>query len=145
MRPIIGCHLAVLIIIHGGFLVDYTQGRDLISENLENENGLKYIRRKRNSRTHAAPEFTKYHVIHPKVYHTVKKHEIDLKQANQKKKSQKDAQIQDLNDLTLKFQSEGQNFVVDLHLNHQLIPDGYFQKYHKEVGAIIRIDIYNFR
>ena len=67
-----------------------------------------------------------------------------MKQANQKKKSQKDAQIQDLNDLTLKFQSEGQNFVVDLHLNHQLIPDGYFQKYHKEVGAIIRIDIYNF-
>ena len=145
MRPIIGCHLAVLIIIHGGFLVDCTQGRDLISENLENENGLKYIRRKRNSRTHAAPEFTKYHVIHPKVYHTVKKHEIDLKQANQKKKSQKDAQIQDLNDLTLKFQSEGQNFIIDLHLNHQLIPDGYFQKYHKEVRAILRLNIYNFR
>ena len=66
----------------------------------------------------------------------MQKHEIDLKQSTQKKTTQRDAQIHDLNDLTLTFQSEGQNFIVDLHLNHQLIPDGYFQKYHKEVRSI---------
>ena len=136
MRPIIGCHLAVLIIIHGGFLGDCTQGRERVLEKSEDENELKYIQRKRNSGTHAAPEFSKYHVIHPKVYHTVQKHEIDLKQVTQKKTTQRDAKIHDLNDLTLTFQSEGQNFIVDLHLNHQLIPDGYFQKYHKEVSSI---------
>ena len=38
--------------------------------------------------------------------------------------------------LTVAWDIEGEDYVLDLKLNRDLIPDNYFQKYHHEVNQL---------
>ena len=104
---------------------------------------LKYIRRKRNvlDKPEPAPEFSSHTVIQPKVFDTREKQEIDLQKLDVEKVQNGTSHSQHLDDLTIAFASKGQKYIVDLQLNHHLIPNGYFQKFHKEVCAKILCNV----
>lgn len=134
MRPLFGLHVALIFIINGSFVSSVSDGPSHFAANAQNEESLKYIRRKRNSFTNSAPEFTSHFIIQPKVYHVREKREVDVQNVSPKRDKRNGTIVENINDLMVSFKSEGQEYVVDLQLNHQLIPRGYFQKYHKEVG-----------
>ena len=126
MQPLIGLHLALLVFL--GWISSSNASSNNFGEKSDN---LKYIKRKRNADTNSATEFSKFSVIQPKVYHARNKREIKVDNINPKRDNDT---IENIDDLILTFSSGGQNYIVDLQLNHQLIPHGYFQKYHKEVS-----------
>ena len=126
MQPLIGLHLALLVFL------GWISSSNALSNNFgEKSDNLKYIKRKRSADTNSATEFSKFSVIQPKVYHSRNKREIKVDNINPKRDNDT---IENIDDLILTFSSGGQNYIVDLQLNHQLIPQGYFQKYHKEVS-----------
>jgi hypothetical protein len=52
-------------------------------------------------------------------------------------RSDDDTSQRHIDHLTVTFEGEDERqFVLDLQLNRQLIPDNYFQKTHKQVGRI---------
>ena len=105
------------------------------------EGSLKYIRRKRNvNDAEPSPEFSSYFLIQPKVYHAREKREIDVKNLSPKRDKKQNSTIANniINDLVITFTSRDQEYIVDLQLNHQLIPTNYFQKYHKEVSFMFK-------
>ena len=105
-------------------------------KNLEEEGGLKYIRRKRNlNDAEPSPEFSSYFIIQPKVYHAREKREIDVENVSPSIRSQNQTKAEEIDHLTVSFTSRGKEYVVDLQLNRQLIPLNYFQKYHKKVSS----------
>ena len=128
MQPSIGLHVALIILIHGGSLASHLRTN-------HQDDGLKYIKRKRNDITNSAPEFATYNAIQPKVYHVREKREIDVENVSPSIKSQNQTKAEEIDDLTVSFTSRGKEYVVDLQLNRQLIPLNYFQKYHKKVSS----------
>ena len=135
MRPSIGLHLALLI-IHGWIIVASIVPDSQLPTISKDKEDLKYIKRKRNSTTNSASEFVTYNVIQPKIYHVQEKREIDISNIHPKTKNKNSTVVQNINDLTITFISGDQEYIVDLQLNHQLIPKGYFQKYHKKVSGL---------
>ena len=134
MQPLFGLHLALIFILNVGVGSPGSASPAHVTMNIQDEKSMKYIRRKRNTNTNSVPEFSSYSVIQPKVYCVRKKREVDIQNLNRKSKS-----VENLNDLTVSFTSRRQDYVIDLRLNHQLIPHGYFQKYHRQV-IIFKID-----
>ena len=126
MQPLIGLHLALLVLL--GWITSNNASSNNFGEKSDN---LKYIKRKRNVDTNSATEFSKFSQIQPEVYHVRDKREIKVDNINPKRDN---GTIENINDLILTFSSGGKNYIVDLQLNHQLIPHGYFQKYHKDVS-----------
>ena len=139
MRPSIGLHLA-LIIIHGGILVSSSVLASQLPTISQDEKNLKYIKRKRNSTTNSASEFVTYNVIQPKIYHVQEQREIDISNIHPKAKNRNSTVVQNINELTITFMSGNLEYIVDLQINHQLIPKGYFQKYHKKVSFFINFN-----
>ena len=126
MQPLIGLHLALLVLL--GWITSSNASSNNFGEKSDN---LKYIKRKRNVVTNSATEFSKFSEIQPEVYHVRDKREIKVDNIHPKRDNDT---IENIDDLILTFSSGGQNYIVDLQLNRQLIPHGYFQKYHKEVS-----------
>ena len=141
MRLIFELQLAHTFILLGclalaGVSAESSQPR----KNLEEEGALKYIRRKRNlNDAEPSPEFSSYFIVEPKVYHAREKREIDVKNLSPKKDEKPNSTIANnsINDLVITFTSGNQEYMVDLQLNHQLIPTNYFQKYHKKVSLCL--------
>ena len=131
MQPLIGLHLALLIFL--GWVSTCNASTNNFREKSDN---LRYIKRKRNAVTNSATEFSKFNVIQPQVYHVREKRELKTDNIHPKRDNDS-IPIENINDLILTFSSGGQKYVVDLKLNHQLIPHGYFQKYHKKVSQKI--------
>ena len=129
MQPLIGLHLALFIFL--GWISTCNGSTNNFREKSDN---LKYIKRKRNTVANSATEFLKFNVIHPQIYHVREKRELKVENIHPKR-SNDTIPIENINDLILTFSSEGQTYIVDLQLNHQLIPHGYFQKYHKNVSV----------
>ena len=128
MQPFIGLHLAFSVFV---VLISITSAS---TNNLsEKSDNLKYIKRKRNADTNSATEFSKFSIIEPIIYHVRDKRKKDVENIHLKLHNDS-AVTENINDLVLTFSSGGQKYIVDLQLNHQLIPYGYFQKYHKKVG-----------
>ena len=132
MRPSIGLHLAV-IFIQGWISVASIALASQLPTSKDKES-LKYIKRKRNSTTNSVSEFMTYNAITPKIYNVKEKREIDINNIHPKSKYRNNTVLENLNDITVTFMSGGQEYIADLQLNHQLIPEGYFQKYHKKVS-----------
>ena len=133
MQPLFGLHLALIFILNVGVGSPGNALPENSAVNIQDEESLKYIRRKRSTDTNSAPEFSSHSIIQPKLYHVSDKHEVDIQNLNPKRENRKGKSVEDLNDLTVSFTSRGQDYVIDLRLNHQLIPHGYFQKYHEKV------------
>ena len=128
MQPLIGLHLALFAI--QGLISTSNASTNNLDEESDN---LKYIKRKRNAGTNSATELSKFSIIEPVIYHVREKRELDVENIHPKEYNDTRV-IENINDLILTFSSRGEKYIIDLQLNHQLIPYGYFQKYHKKVG-----------
>ena len=87
--------------------------------------------RKRRRHLTPADEFTSHSVIHPRVFHARSKREIKTTLSDVIA-----SRGRHLDHLTVTFEDEDEReFVLDLQLNRQLIPENYFQRTHKQVGT----------
>jgi hypothetical protein len=66
-------------------------------------------------------------VVHPVLYHGRHRREV-------KTTEDKSAEGFHIHDLTVAFDINGTDYVLDLQLNRNLIPSNYFQKYHHKVS-----------
>ena len=73
-------------------------------------------------------EFRSHEKIEPQFYHARAKRQV---------RSTLESNLQHIQDLNVHFTSRGQNFTLDLQLNQNLIPKGYFQKYQKKVRTVV--------
>ncbi|XP_049859100.1 pneumococcal serine-rich repeat protein [Schistocerca gregaria] len=72
------------------------------------------------SRNGLAPEFRRHRVVRPRMFHAREKREIS---------SSRHPEGGHIHDLTVGFVVDGKNFILDLRLNRELIPDTYFERY----------------
>ena len=112
MQPLIGLHLALLVLL--GWITSSNASSNNFGEKSDN---LKYIKRKRNVDTNSATEFSKFSEIQPEVYHVRDKREIKVDNIHPKRDNDT---IENIDDLILTFSSGGQHYIVDLQLNHHL-------------------------
>ena len=86
--------------------------------------------RKRRRHLSPAEEFSSHSVIYPRVFHARSKRQIATTRSDDVASLGRH-----LDHLTVTFEDEDEReFVLDLQLNRQLIPENYFQKTHKQVG-----------
>jgi len=77
-----------------------------------------------------ARDFHSHRVISPRLYHGRHKREIDSTFDKQEEGSH-------IQHLTVGWDVDGQDFVLDLKLNRELIPDSYFEKYHHQGRSVV--------
>ena len=70
--------------------------------------------------------FQSHRVINPRIFHGRHKREIDSTH-------DRDGEGGHVHHLTVAWNIDDEDVVLDLKLNRDLIPDNYFEKYHKQV------------
>lgn len=73
---------------------------------------------------HPAPDFSRHTLVKPRIYHGREKRQIS---------TTKEEDGKHLHHLTISYNAEGKEFVLELQLNRNLIPKGYFRR-HQENG-----------
>ena len=71
--------------------------------------------------------FQSHKVINPQLYHGRHKREIASTHSSEE-------EGRHIHHLTVAWNIDGQDYVLDLKLNRDLIPEHYFEKYHHQVG-----------
>ncbi|XP_069695269.1 uncharacterized protein Meltrin [Periplaneta americana] len=79
-----------------------------------------YVLSDRLVRKGPAPEFSRHTVIKPRTYHGREKREIT---------STKEEGAGHIHDLTIGYDINGKDYVLDLRLNRELVPKSYFERY----------------
>ena len=80
-------------------------------------------------------QFSSHTVVEPRVFHGRSKREIASTRRDDDVSSKRH-----LDHLTVTFDGEDERqFILDLQLNRQLIPDNYFQKRHHQVKHIFQL------
>ena len=72
--------------------------------------------------------FQSHKMISPRMFHGRHKREIDTTHSGNEEGSH-------IHHLTVAWDVDGEDFVLDLKLNRDLIPDNYFEKYHHQVNV----------
>ena len=73
--------------------------------------------------------FQSHKVINPQMYHGRHKREIASTHSSEE-------EGRHIHHLTVAWDVDGQDFVLDLKLNRDLIPEHYFEKYHHQVEKL---------
>ncbi|XP_017779843.1 PREDICTED: disintegrin and metalloproteinase domain-containing protein 9 isoform X2 [Nicrophorus vespilloides] len=83
---------------------------------------------KEEAGAHPATEFTKHALVKPRIYHGREKRQIS---------STREEDGGHTHHITVDYDLDGRKFVLDLRLNRDLIPKGYFQRYQQNGKHVI--------
>ncbi|KAI4460525.1 adam a disintegrin and metalloprotease domain [Holotrichia oblita] len=78
---------------------------------------------------HPTKDFKRHVLIQPKIYHSRNKREITT--------TKNEDNSSHLDHVTLTYDLDGQNYIIDLNLNRDLLPEGYFHRYQKNGSHIV--------
>uniref|UniRef100_A0A1B6KWF3 Peptidase M12B domain-containing protein n=1 Tax=Graphocephala atropunctata TaxID=36148 RepID=A0A1B6KWF3_9HEMI len=77
-----------------------------------------------------APDFSRHEVFRPRIYHGREKRQIASTRADQDG-------VLHIHDITVALDMNGRDQLLDLRLNRELIPNGYFEKHQKGGSYVI--------
>ncbi|GJQ69047.1 hypothetical protein Trydic_g15703 [Trypoxylus dichotomus] len=78
---------------------------------------------------HPSKDFNRHTLIKPRIYHGREKRQIST--------TREEGGGGHLHHLTVAYDVDGQNYVLDLNLNRDLLPKGYFHRYQKNGSDVI--------
>ncbi|KAK5644416.1 hypothetical protein RI129_005716 [Pyrocoelia pectoralis] len=77
---------------------------------------------------HPAPDFSRHTLVKPRIYHGREKRQIS---------TTKEEDGKHIHQLTISYDVEGKEYILDLQLNRNLIPKGYFRRHQENGNKVI--------